>query len=337
MNLALIGGSTSPAVTTRRELLAYWTAYRIHLQSENKADSTVTSYNEAITQLADFLLDPFAVEPGLSQLVASGKVELPREWPGELIELRRVHIEAFIGSLLRRHKATTAANRYRSLRAFFRWLEIELEDERDIVWRSPVRGMTEPSVPDEPVPVIEDDQVKAILAGCNGRTFDERRDHAILRLFAETGMRRAEMAGIELGDVDLAQMRIVVTGKGAKTRHVYFGPKVAKAIDRYLRARAAHKSAALPNLWLGRRGAFGISGIRDVIQNRAIAAGLGHLKPHQFRHTFSHVFMLEGGQEHELMRLMGWSSDAMPKRYGKSAADERAREAYRRIAPGNRY
>ncbi|AUI57313.1 tyrosine-type recombinase/integrase [Amycolatopsis sp. BJA-103] len=83
-------------------------------------------------------------------------------------------------------------------------------------------------------------------------------------------------------------------------------------------------------LWLGRTGALTSWGIRQMIARWADDAGVPHVHPHRFRHTFSHRWLLNGGQETDLMRLAGWSSRQMVAKYGKSAGGERAREAHRR-------
>jgi integrase len=56
-----------------------------------------------------------------------------------------------------------------------------------------------------------------------------------------------------------------------------------------------------------------------------------------FRHTFAHRWLSEGGQEQDLMRLAGWQSREMLGRYGASAADQRAREAHRRMSLGDQF
>jgi integrase len=86
---------------------------------------------------------------------------------------------------------------------------------------------------------------------CEGAGFNARRDMAIVRLAVDTGLRRAELAGIGLEDLDLEGQVVRVVGKGRRVRTVPFGTKAAVAIDRYMRVRSSHCDAARPELWLG--------------------------------------------------------------------------------------
>ncbi len=69
---------------------------------------------------------------------------------------------------------------------------------------------------------------------------------------------------------------------------------------------------------------------------RGQQAGIEDLHPHRFRHTFAHDFLMNGGQERDLKRLAGWSSDVMLERYGASAVDARAKTAAQRMKRGDR-
>jgi site-specific recombinase XerD len=248
-------------------------------------------------------------------------------------ELTRDEISEFVTDQLARHKPTSAAVRFRALRRFYNWLVDE-----EIMTASPMARMIEPAAPEQPVPILSDAELAALLKATTGKEFEQRRDHAMIRLFLDCGIRVGEMAGLALEDVDLDTHDVIhVVGKGSRGRAVPFGAKTGTAPDRYLRARRTRSHARLPNLWIGVRGAMTISGIGQMLDRLAEQAGVTNLHPHRFRHTFAHHWRHAGGGENDLMRLTGWRSRAMLARYGSSAADERAREAHRRAALGDRF
>jgi site-specific recombinase XerD len=203
-------------------------SFERHLRAENKAERTVRTYLEALGQFA-------------AHLQAAGR--------GGLLAARTEDIEAFLGDLLGRCKPGTAANRYRSLRVFYRWLE----DEGEIV-ASPMAKLKSPTVPEQPVPVLADAALRRLLDVCAGRDFEARRDTALIRVLLDAGPRRAEVAAMRVEDVDFDYSVVWVRGKGGRDRALPFGRKTDQALDRYLRARARHRHATAAALWLGPQG-----------------------------------------------------------------------------------
>ena len=159
----------------------------------------------------------------------------------------------------------------------------------------------------------------------------------MIRLYYNTGARLSEVGNLHVDDVDLNTESVHFHGKGAKDRRVRFGPKTARALSRYLRARAKHRGAELPHLWLADRGGRPLApnGIKIRLKRLGHAAGVDEVHAHRWRHTFAHEWKLAGGDTGDLMLLLGWTSDDMPRHYGASAAAERAQETQRASASAN--
>jgi site-specific recombinase XerD len=287
-------------------------SFHRHLRAENKSPRTIQSYLEAVE-----LFDRYLAGVGMPRAVAA---------------IHREHVEAWLVSLQERYRPASVANRYRSLRVFFNWLVSE-----DEIPTSPMAKMKAPANPALPVPLLSEAQVRALLATCDGTTFDERRDLAILRVLIDTGIRRAECANLRLQDVDFDAERLwVEQGKGRRSRPVTLHPKAIKAVDRYLRLRPRHPHHREEALWLGKRGPLGDGGVLQVVRRRGRQAGL-ELHPHQLRHLAAHNDADEGMTVPDMMNKFGWLDPSMALRYGSSAAVERSLAHSRALRGGDRY
>lgn len=251
------------------------------LRARNRSPRTIQSHLEAASQLAAYLGRP-------------------------LPEAGRRDVEDYLGAVLARSSPGTATNRFRSLQQHFKWLHAEDEIDRD-----PTAGMRPPAVPEQPVPILSDDEVARLLGACEGRAFEDRRDTAIVRLMLEPGeLSLSEVTNLTTDDVDLDVDVVRVLGKGRRVRTVPFTAKPGQALSRYLRVRARHPLARLDALWLGARGkALTASGGTQLpAPPRRCGRGSPNLHPHQLRHTAAHVWLAEGNSEGDAMRLFGWRS-----------------------------
>jgi integrase/recombinase XerC len=286
------------------------TEYRYELRARRRAPGTIRNRDYTLRLFATWCAD----QP---------------DTPASTADVTRGHITRWIALRAGLEAPDTVLTRFRILRALFRWAEAE-----EIVGRSPMTGLREPSAPLQPPPVLSSDQLRDLFATCKGRKdFRSRRDLAILAFLADTGVRVGELVGMTVDGLDFDGGTVMVLGKGERRRIVAFSDRVGKVLLTYLRLRSAHRLADDPHVWIGARGPLREAAIWKIVKDRGSEAGIDGLFPHRLRHTFAHTFRLKGGDEGDLAQLGGWRSPAMLARYGASAASERAVEAHRRVDP----
>jgi site-specific recombinase XerD len=292
-----------------------WEGFERHLRIRARSDRTVNGYQESLYKLAAHLVERHGRAP-------------------DLLKVDRSQVEGFLLSLHEeKYAANTVLRHFRGLAVLFNWLVVE-----DLIEESPMARLRPPTVKLELPPVLPDESIKKLLKACEGRDFEDRRDAALVRLLIDTGCRRGEMESMTIEGTDTKAGTAVVKGKGGGTRVVSMGNKTAQSVWRYLVARQRHRGRSRPELWLGPRGPLTGNGMYQIVRRRAKEAGLEErMFVHLFRHTSTHLALVNGANERDVITLNGWSSGAMLGRYGASAAQERAIAAHKRFSPGDRF
>ena len=292
-------------MTTRLpDLTALLPSWQLSMQSENKSDGTIRTYTAGVQ--------------GFIRWCAR---------TGTTPELTRPIVQAFIADLLAGGaEPVTAKSRQLALKRFAAWLAAEGEIDGN-----PLLGLAPPKTDTKVTDTLTDDEVRRMIAACQGKTLVNKRDEAIIRLMVETGCRAGELLAMTPGDVDVHRGIVLIRrGKGGKGRVAPFSPHTATAVDRYMRMRKTVSSERRFSddtgpLWVGEYGkTFGYHGLHRTLKRRAELAGIKHFHAHLLRHTAATRWLRAGGSEGGLMAIAGWKDRAMLDRYVSASKSERA-------------
>ena len=283
------------------------------LTERKRSPLTVAAYERDLMEFTAFLRD------------TEGSVSLQAVKPTQ--------IRQYIAHLFdaRGCDSRTVCRKLSSIRALYRFLKIT-----GILENDPAAAIPGPSIAKKrPAPLKVDEVMTLLRTSLAGRTdAAQRRDNAIMELFYASGMRRAELAGVRLADVDLAERTIRVTGKGNKERLVVINRAAADAIEAYLRVRPR---SADPALFLGRGGkALTPKHVWRIFRNIYRVSGIQkHASPHTLRHSFA-THLVENGVDLETVReLLGHESLATTGVYLQLAMGHK-RRAYDEAHPRDR-
>lgn len=139
------------------------------------------------------------------------------------------------------------------------------------------------------------------------------RDRAILELLYGSGIRRAELADLDLDDVDFGGRVAMVTGKGNKRRMVPLTEASVMAMQSYLHVRPASSDRAF---FLSNRNArLGLRQVWKIVKDYAVQSGIDRATTHAMRHSFATHFIEGGGDVSSLQRLLGHANIATTQIY----------------------
>ncbi len=209
---------------------------------------------------------------------------------------------AYVAALRRGGLSGRSIQRFLSAaRSFYRYLLRE-----KIVTHNPLIGVTAPKSPKRLPKTLSAEQTGA-LVGIDAKDPLGFRDLAILELFYSSGLRLAELVGLDLDAIDLDDATVRVTGKGAKTRVLPVGRYARAALQRWLAARAQFAAPGEPALFVARNGArLGARAVQLRLRHWARRQGIDvPVHPHMLRHSFASHLLESSGDLRAVQELLG--------------------------------
>lgn len=293
--------------------------FLIYLQIEkNAASMTLVSYQTDLLQFLEFLANT-----GVSQ-------------PEQISHLTVREYLAYLQD--QGLKRTSVARKLASIRSFFRYLARE-----ELLTDNPLSRLSTPKAEKRLPRFLSVDEAKRLVESPAETSPATRRNRAILELLYGCGLRISELAGLNLGDPDLAVGCIRVMGKGGKERVVPIGAFAQAALQDYLAKgrgeflRQRTGSKAEPALFLNKNGGrLSVRMIRNLVYKYVADCGLGErVSPHTLRHSYA-THLLDGGADlRSVQELLGHVKMSTTQIY-THVTKERLKTVYKKTHPRER-
>jgi tyrosine recombinase XerC len=259
------------------------------------------------------------------------------EWAGRskvahLDDIDRRFLRRYIAWLSeRRYARRSIARKASAVRALLRWAVMH-----DHLGANPADGLAAPKL-DRPLPkVLRKDDAAALVE----LPFDDdakgARDRAILELLYGSGLRVAELCGLDLADVNLRDARLRVTGKGRKERLLPMTDEARRRLTSYVQEARPQllrdDAPAVDAIFLNSRGTrIGPRSVRGIVTRYSAEIGTA-IGPHALRHTFA-THLLDGGADLRIVQeLLGHENLATTQIY-THVSMERLKTVYEQSHP----
>ena len=283
---------------------------------------TLRNYRTDLRHFLDFL----SLKRGIKE---EGKALM------EIDNIDPLFIRAYMGSLFGIYNRRTIARKISSLRSFFNFL-----DRNGLNKGNPVADISTPKQGKYIPSYLPIDEMFKLLEGPDKGKPLGLRDLAIIEVLYSCGIRVAELAGLNMTDIDFNGHLIKVLGKGNKERIVPIGWKALEAVRNYmeavlpLRKKAQHIAGRSVPLFINNRGGrLTTRSVGSIIKRYALGCGLIiDISPHSLRHTFA-THLLDGGADlRSVQEMLGHMSLSTTQKYTHVTMD-RLMEVYDKAHP----
>jgi len=294
------------------------------------AGASVHEWEELVDEFGDYLtynrqLAPLTVRNYTTDVAPFGDY-LEKRCIDSFEDIDRLIIRGYLAWLLEiGYVKASVSRKLSSLRSFYAFMK-----ERGLVQRDETDLVSAPKSASKLPPIANEGGIQALLEAPSATTDTGVRDRAILELAYACGLRVSEIAGLDVGDTDLEQRQVRVTGKGSKDRVTVMGVPAVAAVTRYLdRVRVGIAKESQPAMFLNRGGTrLSQRSIQKLVKKYALIAGLDlDFSTHTIRHSFA-THLLDGGADLRVVQeLLGHASPQTTQIYTHISTAS-ARKAY---------
>lgn len=189
-----------------------------------------------------------------------------------------------------------------AIRAFYQFLI-----RQGLAESNPAQAVQAPKSEKRLPSTLDVDQMNALLDYTVADTFVSTRDRAIMELFYSSGLRLAELAALDLRDIDFGDRLVHVTGKGNKDRVCPVGTQAMKALQIWLEKRDQTGFFDQPAVFITQQGRrLGVRSIQKRLSFWGKKHGISdHVHPHRLRHAFASHMLESSGDLRAVQELLG--------------------------------
>jgi site-specific recombinase XerD len=284
-------------------------SYVLCLSTEGKSPKTIEWYASNLKRFAKFLSDNHLPESVTEITLAEARQFISHLQTG----VRRWENNPKIKDD-KKLSAFSVQGYARTIKAFWSWLLNE-----SYITRNSMAGLKLPKTPKKVISTFSQEEIQKMLNSINRTTHSGFRNHTMILLLLDTGIRLTELVNLQVEEVDFIQSCFLVRGKGDKERVVPFGSQVRRSVRRYLmHYRPEPDSPRMNQVFLTDDGRqlmpHSIQSMLMRLGKKAKISGK-RCTPHRFRHTFAKEYLLQGGDIFSLQKILGHSSLEVVKMY----------------------
>jgi integrase/recombinase XerC len=232
-----------------------------------------------------------------------------------LSEVRHLHIRSWVVQLMQSGQSPRSiVRRLSCLKTYFKFLK-----KRGLIDKDPMRKVTAPRMGKRLPVFVQESQMAALFSHIEfADNYEGWMARTLLEILYATGMRRSEISGLKIKDIDKSRMVFRVLGKGDKERLVPFAPYLMDLVEKYVSIRQSTFSGVQePWLFLNRKGeqlspesVYYI--VRKYLSN---ITTLEQRSPHVLRHSFATHLSNHGADLNAIKELLGHSNLASTQVY----------------------